>query len=241
MCSSTMWRRSITRRYHRGRGATYGGLPAVLFFPNNLVINGDFETGDFTGWTLSSFGFNNTVVAYPHSGFYAAQFSKNGSGLDAVTMSQTLPTQPGQVYLLSLWVNGVSNGDGLVDWNGTTLVNESFAVGWTHLAYIVTATSTSTRLKFVTAGDITDLDDVSVVPLLNYDRLTARPLNGGAMQLSFQGNLNANYALDRTFNLLPPINWTPQSTNATDANGVLLLSNTPVSTTNNFWRIRSVP
>lgn len=208
----------------------------------NIVQNGGFETGDFSGWTfLSSFGFDNTIVANPHSGTYAAQFHKNTSGLASVVMSQTLPTQPNQAYLLSLWVNGISNGGGLVDWNGTELVNQSFNSGWTQFEFVVKATSTSTVLKFVTVYDTTALDDVSVVPLPNYDWLTGQLLNTGAMQFSFQGNANAMYALDRTFNLSPPVTWTPQLTNFTDPGGLLLLTNTPVPTTNNFWRVRSVP
>ena len=58
--------------------------------------------------------------------------------------------------------------------------------------------------------------------------------------LSFFGNVGANYALDRSFSLVPT-NWSPQVTNSTDASGVLVFTNTLDTTTNNFWRIRSVP
>ena len=70
--------------------------------------------------------------------------------------------------------------------------------------------------------------------------LSGQLLGTGDMQLSFVGIAVANYALDRSFNLAPP-NWVPQLTNATDAGGVLVFTNTPDPTTNNFWRIRSVP
>ena len=60
------------------------------------------------------------------------------------------------------------------------------------------------------------------------------------MQLSFVGVAGANYALDRSFSLAPP-NWVPQVTNSADAGGALVFINTPDPTTNNFWRIRSVP
>jgi hypothetical protein len=46
--------------------------------------------------------------------------------------------------------------------------------------------------------------------------------------------------LDRSFSL-SPANWIPQATNPADANGNLFFTNTPDTTTNNFWRIRSVP
>jgi len=56
----------------------------------------------------------------------------------------------------------------------------------------------------------------------------------------FFGNARANYALNRSFTLSPP-NWIPQVTNPADANGNLVFTNRPDSTTNNFWRIRSMP
>ncbi len=65
-------------------------------------------------------------------------------------------------------------------------------------------------------------------------------LSGGDMRFTYVGSAGTNYALDRTFNLSPP-NWVPQLTNAADPSGVLVFTNTPVPTTNNFWRIRSVP
>ena len=61
------------------------------------------------------------------------------------------------------------------------------------------------------------------------------------MRLSFVGLAGTNYALDRTFSLSPPVNWVPQVTNPAGVNGVLLFTNAPIPTTNNFWRIRSVP
>jgi len=73
-----------------------------------------------------------------------------------------------------------------------------------------------------------------------YNQISGRLLETGNMQLSFVGIAEANYALDRSFNLAPP-DWVPQLTNTTDAGGVLVFTNAPDPTTNNFWRIRSVP
>ncbi|MGB8368006.1 MAG: hypothetical protein ACLPYZ_04165 [Limisphaerales bacterium] len=60
------------------------------------------------------------------------------------------------------------------------------------------------------------------------------------MQLSFVGIAGTNYALVRSFSLAPA-NWVPQTTNPANSFGVLVFTNTPNPTTNNFWRIRSVP
>jgi alpha-tubulin suppressor-like RCC1 family protein len=73
-----------------------------------------------------------------------------------------------------------------------------------------------------------------------YDEISGQLLSGNRISLSFVGVAGAKYALDRSFNLSPP-NWIPQVTNLADANGNLVFTNTPDTTTNNFWRIRSVP
>ncbi len=64
---------------------------------------------------------------------------------------------------------------------------------------------------------------------------------GGDMRLTFLGIPDLRYALDRTYDLTPPINWVPQFTNQAAANGYLIYTNTPMPGTNNFWRTRYVP
>jgi len=74
-----------------------------------------------------------------------------------------------------------------------------------------------------------------------YNQLVGTVLSGDAMQLSYIGYPATNYALDRTFNLAPPINWVGQETDSMTISGVLLFTNTPLPGTNNFWRVRVVP
>jgi hypothetical protein len=61
------------------------------------------------------------------------------------------------------------------------------------------------------------------------------------MRLSYIGYPATNYALDRTFNLAPPVSWVGQGTNRMTTSGVLLFTNVPAPGTNNFWRVRLVP
>jgi len=75
----------------------------------------------------------------------------------------------------------------------------------------------------------------------NYRQITGVLLTGGKIRMSFAGLPGLSYALDRTFNLSPPINWVPQVTNPADPSGAVSFTNAPVATTNNFWRIRSAP
>ena len=73
-----------------------------------------------------------------------------------------------------------------------------------------------------------------------YNQIVSQPLSGGSMRLSFVGIAGTSYALDRSFSLSSP-NWLPQATNPANSFGALVFTNTPSLTTNNFWRIRSVP
>jgi hypothetical protein len=74
----------------------------------------------------------------------------------------------------------------------------------------------------------------------NQIQTTGQLVDGTNMQLNFVGVANANYALDWSSSLSPP-NWIPQLTNPASSFGPLVFTNPPDATTNNFWRIRSVP
>jgi hypothetical protein len=73
-----------------------------------------------------------------------------------------------------------------------------------------------------------------------YNQISSQLLSAGNMRLSFVGIAIEKYALDRSFSL-SPADWVPQVTNAADAGGALVFTNTPDPTTNNFWRVRFVP
>jgi alpha-tubulin suppressor-like RCC1 family protein len=77
-------------------------------------------------------------------------------------------------------------------------------------------------------------------PPPGYNEIAVRLLIGGSVSLSFVGTAGTSYELDRSFSLSPPV-WVPQLTNAAGAGGILVFTNTPNPTTNDFWRIRSVP
>jgi hypothetical protein len=74
-----------------------------------------------------------------------------------------------------------------------------------------------------------------------YNRLAVQVLAGDEVRLTYLGLAGTNYALDRTFNLTPTVDWVPQATNPAAADNYLILTNAPDASTNNFWRMRSVP
>jgi hypothetical protein len=106
-------------------------------------------------------------------------------------------------------------------------------------ATTATAHAGKTNLLTCTSG-VTSSNATLIVVRAGYNQISCPVLNNGKMSLSFVGIGGGNYALDRSFSL-SPANWIPQITNPADANGNLIFTNTPDSTTNNFWRIRSVP
>jgi len=212
------------------------------------IANGGFEMGNFDGWALTA-GDSDTIISGGHSGTYAAQFHElylgGFGGSTESFLSQNVTTVPGAKYLLSFWVNGVASGAIQVSWNGGVLTTTTVPSGWTNLQFVVTATGTNTQLQFTFAGllshatSTTQLDDVSVTMLP--PSLTIEQIAGNNARFSFVGYTNSSYALERTFNLTPPANWVPQSTNATDSFGSFVLTNSEVINNNNFWRARYVP
>jgi hypothetical protein len=138
-----------------------------------LVTNGGFENGDFTGWTTIPAASNTDfgVDGFPHSGSFAAFFAALGPSDDSI--SQTLTTVPGQSYSISFWlaqptqdlVPNPRPNDFSAYWGGTQLLSPH-NVGYfdyTQYTYFQTASASSTILQF---NGFTQaafrLDDVSV-------------------------------------------------------------------------------
>jgi hypothetical protein len=151
-----------------------------LTIANNIVQNGGFETGDFSDWTLvgdtvtihSVCNIVATDADYPglvHSGSFGAFLGQSGY---LATLSQVLPTTPGQSYLVSFWLDNLIAGNYQqfnAVWSGTNLATlispPSFT--WSNFLFAVTANDTNATLEFDAENDPNyfGFDDVSVTPL----------------------------------------------------------------------------
>jgi hypothetical protein len=206
------------------------GPVIVLAYPTS-ILNGGFEAGSFTNWTRSGNYAGSSISSaaqYKHSGTYGAQ-------LHALTtlgyLSQTLTTVPGNVYLISLWLDSpfASNPNEFsVTWDGNVLMDLTNIpnIGWTNIQFFVTATSNATTLQLGYRSDSTylGLDDVSVVsaqPLIS--KLT---LSGANVVLNNSGGIsNRTYVLLSSTNVAQPLNqWIPISTNVVGSNGIFNLT-----------------
>lgn len=226
----------------------------------NIVSNGGFEMGTFSGWGTNSANGSGTVSgAGAHTGSGGVEFSElifMGDEGTEDTMSQTLTTQAGTNYVLSFWANGMRQSSMGVNWNGVSLMTASIfypdfsplTSGWTNFQFVAQATGASTVLTFTfkaspganNSTSLTALDDVSVIPAAINNQMKAQAASGGNVKLTYIGPTGVSNALDRTFSLRPVIQWTPLSTNVMGTTGSLIITTNVVATTNNFWRIRVV-
>lgn len=141
---------------------------------SELVVNGGFESGDFSNWNYTSLdGFSFVDTGFAHSGSYAAFFGdlqQDGGG----SISQSLATVANATYVLSFWFAGdgdIPSGFSAIV-GGNTLyqvTNPPFDVNYNLHTFDFTATSSVTLLEFTAYDNASyiNLDDVSVVPFVS--------------------------------------------------------------------------
>lgn len=140
--------------------------------PINLVTNGDFSTGDFTGWSV----FGADSVGY----VFLDQFAVLTSGTDYGYLQQEISVTPGQTYQFGFrlgwslltpdrftaWAD-VNGGPALLDLIDVASPDENAPIEWHSYAYLFTATSNATTIgfRFINPPTAWSLDDVFVSPI----------------------------------------------------------------------------
>jgi hypothetical protein len=150
----------------------------------NLVANCGFETGDFTGWTLTGhdvpgelnnlYGVEGTDPLdgiAPNSGMFQTFIADLSS--NPTTLSQTLATVAGGGYTITFFLaqdtSPTSNNPNKfsASFDGNTLASLASVPmeGYTEYLYYGSASSTSTVFSLTLGNDLGEflLDDVSVV------------------------------------------------------------------------------
>jgi subtilase family serine protease len=227
-----------------------------------LVQDGGFESGSFCHWTLAGRttidsgaiienGVESAHTHYNpvHSGNYGAMFADS----TLAVIYQTLPTYPGQKYLLSFWLFNPTGGAGEqfeVNWNTNSPTTNTIyslsnppALAWTNVSFVVTATGLNTTLQFgaYNQPNYFGLDDVSVTPVPPPSFSSVATATNG-MAFTWATLANVGYIVQYKTNLLQP-NWLNLGGSITAGTNTLTLLDTNAfsSSPERFYRVSVSP
>lgn len=156
----------ISMDYSMNTGNYWGADFVLATTSSPLVVNGGFEAGDFTGWTVTGDPAAVTDESgLVHAGVYGAMLGQVGF---LGYLTQAVPTTAGSNYVVSLWLKnfGGSPNEFNVTWNGATVWDGANMAPcqWTNVQVLVAGASRSSTLQLGFRQDPSafGLDDVTV-------------------------------------------------------------------------------
>ncbi len=223
-------------------------LPFILSVGQSIVVNGGFETGDFTGWNLNATTTQvGNIKSFVHSGKFGAELGQ----LDSLGyLSQNVATTAGQTYLLSLWLanpvntHGATPNEFLVQWEGNTIsdtIDLPFTT-WTNLQFVVTATTSGSQLQFGFQDEpyFLGLDDISVKPIA-VPAIRAAVRTPAAFNLTFAAMPGETYQVQYKTNFAQPDWLNLGSPFTAETNSVQFSDPDTAGSPQKFYRLMLVP
>lgn len=125
---------------------------AVIAMPSHAapLINGDFESGDLTGWTtLGDQTYVGVDTGFANTGLYAAYFGPESPA----GMAQAVNTESGRQYRVSFWLSlqdSATPSRFSWYWDGVeqAALDDATAFGYMEFSAVVTAGAGSSDLRF---------------------------------------------------------------------------------------------
>ncbi len=131
------------------------------------VTNGNFETGNFSGWTqFGDTSYTGVQAGTVHSGTWATEAGPTGA---IGGIQQVLSATPGQQMLIEFWYQALGDENSFTASVGgqvlVSFINDTAHTSWTHFSYGIAAPTANPILKFefFNPPSYDYLDDVTVV------------------------------------------------------------------------------